>query len=34
MNQNIPEYGQPILLSLPTGNDLLPGEPVLISTLL
>ena len=34
MNPSVPEYGQPVLFRLPAGTTLLPGEPVVFSTLL
>jgi len=34
MNPGVPEYGQPVLFKLPSGTTLLPGEPVVFSTLL
>jgi hypothetical protein len=34
MNPGVPEYGQPVLFRLPAGTTLLPGEPVIFSTLL
>ena len=33
-NPSVPEYGQPLLFALPAGTGLLPGEPIVFSTLL
>jgi hypothetical protein len=33
-NPSVPEYGQPLLFALPPDTGLLPGEPIVLSTLL